>query len=340
MSEAVEAKETIDITVLAEKLLEDPVLLRILEIMVNRREIKPIIHLEKGIEYPELKNFPEWSEKIEKLIDLKFVEREIVDRVIECPKCGSIHVGTRYKCPSCSSINMVRTSIIQHITCGYVDTEIRFKRVFEKGKEMLVCPNCGIRLRELDVDYRILGEIFECLDCGRRADRPKIEFICRNCDTTFDILTANYKPVYMFKITEKGIEHITSGDLVRKLMFVALRKAGFETETNVELKGISGVNHRFDIVIKSSGTPIISIDYRPSSGDETQVTDLLAHIAKYMDFPGIQYVYVSNKISENVIRVASSQGINLVHGGSIEEIINNVLNVVRNIASKIRSKKS
>jgi len=67
---------------------------------------------------------------------------------------------------------------------------------------------------------------------------------------------------------------------------------------------------------------------------------MLAHIAKYMDFPGIQYVYVSNKISENVIRVASSQGINLVHGGNIEEIINNVINAIRKITSKIRLKSS
>ncbi len=338
MAEAnVAPREHEELVLLAEKILEDPVLLKILEIMVDEKEIKPLIRLEKGIEYPALKNFPEWSEKISKLINLDFVERKIVDRVIECPKCGSIHVGTRYKCPSCGSINMVRTSIIQHITCGCVDTKIRFRKIKEHGKEVLICPNCGIELREKDVDYRILGEIFECLDCGRRADRPKIGFVCRSCNHTFDILTASYKPVYMFKITKKGINLTASGNLVRSLMYVALRKAGFDTEANVELKGVSGVNHRFDIVIKRNGAPAVSIDYRPSLGDETQVTDLLAHIAKYMDFPGIHYIYVSNKISENVIRVASSQGINLVYGESIEEIINNVLNVVRNLISKSKT---
>ncbi len=337
MSEAVKAREATDIVVLAENLLEDPVLLKMLEVMANKKEIKPLIRLEKGIEYPELSNFPEWSEKIEKLISLEFVERKIIDRVIECPYCNKIHVGTRFKCPSCNSINIVRTNIIQHITCGYVDTEIRFKRL-EKGKEVLICPNCKIKLREIDVDYKILGEIFECINCGRRVDRPKIEFICRNCNTSFDILTANYKPVHMFKITGKGVKLISSGDLMRTLIFVSLRKAGYEAEANVELKGISGVNHRFDIVIKKNGSPVISIDYRPSSCDEAGVTDLLAHIAKQMDFQGIQYIYVSNRISENAVRIASRQGINLVYGGNMEEILSNVLNTVKNITSEISSK--
>ena len=338
MSETVKIGEAVDVVDLAAKLLEDPALLKILEIVANRKEIKPLIHLEKGIEYPELRIFPEWSEKIEKLMSLELVERKIVDRVVECPNCNSIHVSTRFKCPSCNSINIIRTDIIQHITCGYVDTEVRFKRLFEKGKETLICPNCRIKLSEINVDYRILGETFECLNCGRRVDRPKIEFICRNCNTLFDILTANYKPVFMFKITEKGVKLISSGELVRALIFVVLRKAGYETEANVEFKGISGVDHRFDTVIVKNGIPVISIDYEHSSGEKTGITDFLAHIAKYMDFPNIQHIYASNKISENAVRMASRQGINLVHGKSMEEILSEVLNTVKNIMSK-KSKK-
>ncbi|HDJ94942.1 MAG TPA: hypothetical protein ENG46_01225, partial [Acidilobales archaeon] len=61
MSIAVEKSKEL---ILAETLLKDPALLKILEIMVEEREIIPKIRLEQGIEYPRMKKFPEWQEKM------------------------------------------------------------------------------------------------------------------------------------------------------------------------------------------------------------------------------------------------------------------------------------
>lgn len=317
--------------VLAETLLRDPSLLKILEIMIEEREITPQIRLEHGIEYPKIKKFPEWQEKIRKLIELGLVEEKIADRVIECPYCGKIHVGTRFKCPSCGSINMVKTEIIQHITCGFVDTKLKFLRQPKKeSEEQLVCPNCRAILHEEDVDYRVLGEIFECVDCGRRADRPKIHFICRECSKEFNILVAKYRTVYMYRTTDYGIKLLKSGDLIRNLILLSLSSKGFQVEKNVVLKGISGVNHRFDLVVKSDRS-LIGVDYRPVSSAELQITDLLAHIAKFMDFPNIKYIYITDSSSESVKKVASSQGINLVSSKSITEILSQIISLIKKL---------
>lgn len=325
MSIAVEKSKEL---ILAETLLKDPALLKILEIMVEEREIIPKIRLEQGIEYPRMKKFPEWQEKMKTLIELGLVEEKIIDRVIECPSCGKIHVSTRFKCPSCGSINMVRTEILQHITCGFVDTKLKFIRRLKGGVEELVCPNCKIALREEGIDYRILGEIFECMDCGRRADRPKIEFKCRSCLHEFDTTTARYRAVYMYRTTDYGVKLLQSGDLIRNLILLLLTSKGFHVEKDARLKGISGVNHRFDIIVRSDKS-LIGVDYRPVSSAESQITDLLAHIAKFMDFPGIKYIYVTDSSSESVRKVASSQGVNLVSGKSITEILNQILELVK-----------
>lgn len=315
--------------VLAETLLRDLSLLKILEIMVEEREITPQIKLEHGIEYPKMKKFPEWQEKIRKLIELGLVEEKIADRVIECPYCGKIHVSARFKCPSCGSINMIKTEIIQHVTCGFVDTKLKFLRQPKKeSEEQLVCPNCKVILREEGVDYRVLGEIFECIDCGRRADRPKIHFICRECGKEFSILTAKYRAVYMYRTTDYGIKLLKSGDLIRNLILLSLLSKGFQVEKNATLKGISGVSHRFDIVVKADQS-LIGVDYRPIASAELQITDLLAHIAKFMDFPDIKYIYVTDSSSESIRKVASSQGVNLVSGKSITEILNQILALVK-----------
>lgn len=321
-------------------LLEDPALLRIFETIFEEKEVKPKIRLEHGIEYPKVKDFPEWLEKFQKLIKLNLIERKIIDRVIKCPSCKSLHVGTRFFCPSCKSINIVRTEIIQHVTCGYVDTLIRFKYMRNRaGKRIIVCPNCNLPLREKGIDYRVLGKIFECFDCGRRADNPGIEFVCRDCDHRFDVLKARYDPVYMYRITEQGIRLLETGELLRDLIYTALLSAGFKVEKNVSLKGISGVEHRFDIVVHVD-KKLIGIDYRLSSSTETQVTDVLAHIAKFMDFPDIRYIYVTNSAAESAQKVASSQGISLVSGNSILEIITRTLETVKKIKEEALSSKA
>ncbi len=150
------------------------------------------------------------------LVSIGLLEAEEYDRVLRCPKCGSFRIRTRLVCPYCNSFKVTPTRLIQHTLCGYSGPEAEFVKEKEK-----ICPSCGAKLEKEGVDYVIFGRIFYCASCKRIFKTPKIMLTCENKETlvhepgfTFDPIDADYVSLKRYKITEKGIEMIESGELI------------------------------------------------------------------------------------------------------------------------------
>lgn len=136
------------------------------------------------------------------LVNKGFLKRSFIDKLLACPRCGSLSIITKYTCPRCGSINLEKTKIIQHVECGYTDSIIKFLR----PDNTLICPKCSREVN--DKNMKVYIQFFECLSCGFKTSQPNIIHICGNCGNIFKPIDATFKPVYIYELSDKGKELI------------------------------------------------------------------------------------------------------------------------------------
>ncbi len=118
--------------------------------------------------------------------------------VVCCPYCSSNDVFVRYYCPYCASPDMRKRVLITDLKCGCV---------FEADSDHeLVCEGCGRKLVTREKDYRVVGVMFACCDCGKRTEMPVIAFLCRACGREFLVQDSLYVPFRRYALTEAANE--------------------------------------------------------------------------------------------------------------------------------------
>jgi len=164
----------------------------------NAGVVKPEVVVDVRVRYSDLDESE--VDLLNTLVDRKLLVAKAVDKIILCPKCSSPSVLTKYVCPKCYNVSVVRTRLIQHILCGYTDSEVKFA-----GKGVMVCPKCGREIRDQS-EYRVFATFFECLTCHYRTTAPEIIHICQNCKHWFKPLEANYKTLYAYELSEEAVK--------------------------------------------------------------------------------------------------------------------------------------
>ena len=267
-------------------IVSDPIARKILITIFRAGTIAPQIGLETGVRYPLLDEISNWKHVIEKLIKHKLVEKKIADRLIHCPRCGSIHVASKLLCPWCKSFNIESTYIIQHTLCGYIDTETKFR---DPNTGQLICPKCKRPLRKEGLDYIVIGKVFECLNCKRKTNKPLIVFRCMNCNHQFDYLSAVYEPVYEYTLTPIGSKVVTSGILFKEEIINALKELGMTVESPGKERGRSGIEHTFDILARTPSGKTLAIDFVEERDPSVAIT---SRIPKVLDTGIDRYIII------------------------------------------------
>ena len=286
--------------------------------------LDPVYDPKYGYRYPiveALVGDPEETEEfLNKLYETGILERELYDRIIYCPFCGSPNISTRYCCPYCGSFNVKKSSLIEHIQCGYIDVEEKF--INKNGT--LTCPKCGKKLQKPDLDYRKAGIWCKCNDCGKSFDIPVTTHFCRDCKKTFDFETAVCKDVYSYTLSEATEKEATVGWVVIAPIREFLEKLGFEVETPGFLKGKSGATHIFDIAAFKKGVTreVTVIDLATSTDDEVSEQPVIAMFAKIYDvMPDKACLIAIPKMSENGKKMAALYKIEVIEGEDQKEVI-------------------
>ncbi len=294
--------------------LLDKSAIRLLFRLADQIVIMPKVSL-TGIEYPQLRDLEDWGRAMKVLEKHGFVEKVVITRLIACPACGSANVATQYRCVKCDSYNLERTRIVQHLVCGYTDTQIKFKNY--------TCPKCGLKITNPEAELISLGVVYECLDCGSRTSRPKMVHRCMECDNIFTYREASYRPVYAFRVTEEG-RRLVSKELVRDVIRKALETEGFTVEEDVTLPGMSGVSHKYTLVVRRNGSPVMAIDI--ITGREAEVLDAMV---KRMDLaPEIEYVIITDNRAAITRRIAGSSNIRVLDRRDVDKLIEELKNIV------------
>jgi hypothetical protein len=287
------------------------------------KTLEPVYASEVGYRYPVVETIVGDASQVEpflnKLYEAGVLEKKLYDKIIFCPKCGSADVSIHYCCPFCKSFNIQKSSLIEHVKCGYMDIEDRFC----EGDEY-VCPKCHEALRKIDVDYRKAGIWCTCKDCRKSFDVPVPAHFCRNCGATSTFEEVIIKDVYSYTLKE----NVTAESSLNLFLVAAIREFLIKERLTVEspglLKGKSGANHSFDIVAYKGdeSQKAIVVDLAMSTGNVVSEQPVIALFAKIFDVsPERAYLIAIPKLRENGKKMAELYKIRAIEAKNQEEAI-------------------
>jgi hypothetical protein len=287
------------------------------------KTLEPVYDPQTGYRYPIVETIVGDASQVEpflsKLQDAGILEEKLFDKVVLCPKCGSANVSFRYCCPFCKSFDIQKTSLIEHVKCGYMDLEPNFRQ-----GDKYVCPKCHETLRKIDVDYRKAGVWCTCKDCSKSFDIPLSGHFCRSChsDSTFE--EASIKDVYSYTLKESIKAESSLNWFLAAAIREFLQKEGLTIENSAFLKGKSGANHSFDIVAYkgNKSQKVTVVDLAVSSENVVSEQPVIALFAKIFDVsPERAYLIAVPKLSENAKKMAELYKIHAIEAKNADEAI-------------------
>jgi transposase-like protein len=283
--------------------------------------LEPAYSPQTGYHYPIVEEILGDKTKVQpflsKLTELGILEKKVFDKVISCPQCQSQNITFRYCCPFCKSFNIQKSSLIEHIKCGYMDLETKFQQ-----NGTLVCPKCRQELKKLDGDYRKAGVWCACKDCNKSFDIPVAEHFCKNCHEVSTFEEAVIDDVYAYVLKANITAESSLSWYLSSAVSNLLAKQGLKVEASSVVKGKSGASHNFDIVAynadKSKKT-VIDI-----ATAETTVSEqpLIALFAKIFDVtPEKAYLIAVPKLNDNAKKMAELYNIQAVEAKNPDEAV-------------------
>ncbi len=283
--------------------------------------LEPVYSSTQGYHYPVVEAILEDKTKVpqflEKLVELGVLEKKIFDKTLTCPNCGSEHVTFRYCCPFCKSFNIKKSSLIEHIKCGYMDLELKFQQ-----KEKLVCPKCNQELKKPDVDYRKAGVWCSCKDCNKSFDIPVTEHFCKDCHEVSTFEDAIITDVYSYTLKANVKADSSINWYLSSTISGLLVKQGLKVEASATVKGKSGANHTFDLIAykdKDSKKTVIDIATAEETVSEQPIIALFAKIFDVL--PEKAFLIAVPKINENAKKMAELYNIRAIEAKNPDEAV-------------------
>jgi ssDNA-binding Zn-finger/Zn-ribbon topoisomerase 1 len=256
---------------------------------------------------------------LEDLVRLDILHKSFFDSVSACPNCESTIITFHNRCPKCKSHNVDKTSLTEHIPCGYIDQ----KEKYEDNR----CPKCGETL--LEGQYRHMGRWYVCQECKERFENPEFDLVCRSCHKNFMIKDAKIRDIPKFSLNlvrKKEIrQNVASLETIRLL----LTELGF----NIEIPGLtiglkSGMQHHFSLIAKKQvdGEEIvIALDHTVSES-EVQTSPVILYIYKISEVKVDIPIFIAMpQLSETARKITQGNNILLIEGPTDDqETINSV----------------
>jgi len=287
------------------------------------RKLEPVYTEDMGYTYPIVEKIvgdpKAVSDFLKQLTDGGILKKELYDRTLYCPNCGSAKISIRYNCPYCKSFDVEKSSLIEHVQCGYIDTERHFR-----SKEKLICPRCHKELTKPDVDHRKAGIWCVCNSCSKSFDIPVPSHFCRDCQLTFTFEDASYKDVYRYTLSPEAGKEASLGWTMVNPIRQFLESNGYKVEAPGILKGKSGASHLFDVTasLTDEVKETLVIDIATATEDEVTEQPVIALFAKIYDVsPGCACLIAVPKISENGERMAKLYSIILFETRDPNQVI-------------------
>ncbi len=180
---------------------------------------------------------------LESLVDKGILKRDFFDKFLRCPQCQSMNLRPSTHCPKCGSADVVRGRVLEHLICKYAGIEDEF--VF-KGR--YICPKCKVELHTIGSDYRSLGLLRKCHDCGEIFNIPLIKWRCLKCSSLTTEDKVSEVTIYSYNLDEAKRSRLEFELKPKSQLIEFLKQCGYEIKKNATMKGRSGAEHSIDIL--------------------------------------------------------------------------------------------
>jgi predicted RNA-binding Zn-ribbon protein involved in translation (DUF1610 family) len=252
------------------------------------------------------------KEFLENLAQLDILKESFFDAVSACPNCQSPIITFHNRCPKCKSHNVNKTSLTEHIPCGYIDQK-------EKYKDNR-CPKCGELL--IEGQYRNMGRWYVCQNCGERFETPEFDLICRKCNNNFTVKEAQIVDIPKFSLNIPRKKEIRQNVSSLEGIRTVLTELGFRVEIPGISKGLkSGMQHHFSLIATkqiNQQEVIVALDHAVSES-EVQTSPLILYIYKTSEVKVDIPVFVAiPRLSDTAKKIAQGHDILLIEG-TLEE---------------------
>jgi predicted RNA-binding Zn-ribbon protein involved in translation (DUF1610 family) len=283
----------------------------------DNEEIIPKFVLGQGFVYRVANRFSsEPSAKViskdllENLARLDILKKTFYDSVSVCPNCESTTITLHNRCPKCKSHNVEKTSLTEHIPCGYINQ--RDKYVDNR------CPNCGEPL--IEGQYRNMGRWYVCQECGEKFENSESDLICRSCTKNFTIKEAKPLEIPKFSLNLQRKKEIRQNVASLENIQGLLTSLGF----SVGIPGLvigqkSGMQHHFSLIAKKivdGQEKVIALDHSVSES-EVSTSPLILYIYKTSEVKVDIPIFVAiPRLNETARKIAQGHNILLIEGST------------------------
>lgn len=249
---------------------------------------------------------------LENLAQLGILKKSFFDSVSICPSCQSTILTLHNRCPKCKSHNVDKTSLTEHIPCGYIDQ--RDKYINDQ------CPKCGQTL--VEGQYRNMGRWYVCQECGEKFENPEYDLVCRNCNKNFTIKEAQVVDVPKFSLNLQRRKEIRQNVESLENIQQLLTDLGF----SVEIPGLvigqkSGMQHHFSLIAKKlidGQERVIALDHAVSE-TEVATAPLILYLYKTSEVNVDIPIFVAiPQLNETAKKIAQGHDILLIEGSIAE----------------------
>jgi hypothetical protein len=274
--------------------------------------LNPVFDPNQGVGYPIVDEVIGDSTRTEDFLEKLFkggvLKRKLYDKIIYCPSCNSSNVSIHYTCPHCKSFDIKKSALIEHIKCGYIDTEDKFR----KGSK-LVCPKCNKELMNPDIDHNRAGVWCSCNQCTKSFDIPVPSHFCRTCKEEFSFEEAVYKNVYSYTLSSEAKKAATIGWIMIGPIMELFENIGYTVESPGFLNGKSGTRHMFDLTAVSGKTNNTTVIDLATADDVVSEQSVISMFAKIFDTnPEKACLVAIPKMNENGRNLATLYKIELI----------------------------
>lgn len=293
----------------------------------NLKELNPELDFSGNLRFPKveeaLNEKVDVNELLNKLSSVEILHKKFFDKIAICPNCDSKNVSVHYHCPNCGSLNIEKKVLLEHLSCGTIDNEERFK---EKGN--YVCPGCGRELGEGARNLRRVGSWFQCGSCNTKFDEPLMKHFCRTCKKEFGIREIKLENIYSY-----ALNPIAEGEFKKSFMLLAPMKSMLESlQYRVSMPGSlvggSGAEHNFDMIALKENREkmeVVVVDV-VSSNDVVDETPVATMFAKVFDVkPTKAFLVAIPRMNESGKKLSQLYGIEVIEAKNVEEASSKVL---------------
>jgi predicted RNA-binding Zn-ribbon protein involved in translation (DUF1610 family) len=287
---------------------------------------KPVLDTGRGaVVYPEVEGATGLDQRrtrelLEFFADSQILVREPAEVYHSCPQCDSKNLVLRLSCPSCKSGSLKLGSAIEHFRCGHTDME----EAFVSGGGFR-CPKCGRALKKLGEDYRKVSNEYRCNNCGKMTRLPDQSFLCTNCKTLSPLESVKLETYYTYRFNPEASSIVEKYALDLSIVRSFLQERGFESRTNVVVKGRSGIEHTADMIawhaaMSSEERPDILVD-TAISREPLSTDSVSAFMVKVIDVGAREAALVAvPSVSKQAEKLSAYYGISVRGCSQVSDI--------------------